>query len=168
MGGGRGGGMKGDTAGNTSGGQDEVVRMFDAGHAALRQAISDYKEWRQDPPGAPDIARIVQAYHTVISVSAAISALRSRAAQDPVLGARIAGAEALIRDGFDREIHPRISSYLSESVREQTARLRGAKGGAGGGGEPAESDRAAQYGMLRQTMSAAEFVGQYGRSAGVG
>lgn len=96
------------------------------------------------------IERIVGAYHAVIGVSAMISVLRHRGDR----GARVAEAGAWIQEEFDGRVHPRIVAALDDSVRGQTAHLRG------DGREAA--DRAERYRMLRQTMSALEFVRQYG------
>lgn len=108
----------------------------------------------------PPIRDIVELYHQIINVSAIIAALRQQPDIAEDVLQTIAAIEGRIYE-FNSVVHPRIEALLEAEIIKTAEYLRdqdmpNTQKVAGG--------TAVVYKRLREQMSTAEFVSQYGRA----
>lgn len=137
---------------------EEIRSALESEYADLQNAA----EGLQKRIKAMSVEEIVRLYYKVISASSMIRALKAQPGHGPEGGrGGTAEKERWIQETFNRRIHPSILAHLEESVRSQTAELKGLKSRRRERAKDAIEGEAGSYDRLRRAMSTREFVGQY-------
>lgn len=146
--------MEADVGGSPEG----IQKALESEYADLQ----DTAEGLQNRIEALGVAEIVRLYYKVMSTSSMIRALKALSSHSSEsIREENAEKERWIQETFNQRIHPSILAHLEESVRRQTAELKGLKSQRQERTKEAIEDKAEPYDRLRRAMSTKEFVVQY-------